>query len=176
MMGMTSRDSSTNYPRWRVLLIGFLLVVAIIVTAIAANTTIQAFQTFQHQNELTRKGDISTIRSWMTIPFISRHYHVPENYLYESLHLNFSTYDFYGKHSRDHLTLTAISILTKRNINALIYDLQKDIRTYHRLHPTLTPRGTPPVRATPTSRPKPTPHPIIALSTLTSRHVRRGAR
>lgn len=162
MMGMTSKGSGTSYPRWRILLIGLLLVVAVILTAVTANTTIQSFKTFQHENELARKGDISTIRSWMTIPYISRYYHVPKNYLYDSLHLTSPTYDFYGKHSRDHLTLVSIATITKRNINELISDLQRDIRDYHKLHPQPTPGPTPTPRGTAAS-------PVTLTSTLVRR-------
>lgn len=131
MMGTTSRSFKQGYSRSHIALISLLLLLAIVLTVIAANSTIKAFQTFQQENELARRGDVSTIRAWMTVPYISRHYHVPESFLYDSLHLNTSSVD---RHTRPHLTLTAISIMTKRNVNDLVLDIQQDIRRYHQQH------------------------------------------
>src|SRR2546428_8076024 len=64
--------------RVKMILVGVLLLLTLVTTAIAANATFQAFQRFQQQKMLVTRGDVRTIRPWMTIPYISRVYHVPE--------------------------------------------------------------------------------------------------
>ena len=74
--------------RLKVILLGILLLLTLATTAIAANATYQAIQRFQQQKALAAAADVRTIRPWMTIPYIARFYHVPEAYLYHSLHIS----------------------------------------------------------------------------------------
>jgi len=86
-----------------------------------------AIATFQHQNALTRTGDVRTMRPWMTIPYIAHEYHVPDHYLYETLNItrNYPT----------HSTLQAIATHAHRPVSELIHTLQTAIIAYRKQHP-----------------------------------------
>jgi hypothetical protein len=114
--------------RVKVILIGILLLLALATTAIAANATYQAVQRFQQQKTLAAAGDVRTIRPWMTIPFISRFYHVPETYLYRSLGIT-------DTRPPRHVTLHALSLRLNRPVDQLIHELQTAIINYRKLHP-----------------------------------------
>jgi len=90
--------------------------------------TVQAIQRFQHARALTATGDVSTIRPWMTIPYISRVYHVPESYLYESLNIT-------DPQSAHRTSLRSLAIRYNRSLDGLIRDIQTAIKTYHKQHP-----------------------------------------
>ena len=64
-----------------------LLCLALGLTVFCAVQTVQAIQSFEKNHNLALSGDVSTIRPWMTLHYISQFYHVPESYLYESLHI-----------------------------------------------------------------------------------------
>lgn len=104
-----------------------LLALALSCTILAANAEMSAFQGFRRQDALARAGDVRTIRSWMTIPYIAHAYHVPTTYLYQTLHIT----DKYPSHS----TLQALAIRYHRPTNALIHDVQVAITVYRRDHP-----------------------------------------
>jgi hypothetical protein len=114
--------------RVKVILIGVLLLLALATTAFAANATFQAVQRFQQQKALVAAGDVRTIRPWMTIPFIARFYHVPEVYLYRSLHI----YDARPPH---HATVRALAIRFNRPVDEVIYQIQTAILNYRKQHP-----------------------------------------
>lgn len=114
--------------RVKVILIGLLLLLALATTAFAANATIQAVKRFQQQKALAAAGDVRTIRPWMTIPYIARFYHVPEAYLYRSLHI----YDARPPH---HATLRALAIRFNRPVDEVIDQIQTAILNYRKQHP-----------------------------------------
>jgi hypothetical protein len=114
--------------RVKVILIGVLLLLALATTAIAANATFQAVQRFQQQKALAAAGDVRTIRPWMTIPYIARFYHVPEVYLYRSLHI-------YDARPPRHATLRALAIRFNRPVDEMIHQIQIAILNYRKQHP-----------------------------------------
>ncbi len=114
--------------RVKMILVGVLLLLTLVTTAIAANATFQAFQRFQQQKMLATRGDIRTIRPWMTIPYISRVYHVPEAYLYRSLQIH-------DARPPRHATLHALAFRYNRPVDELIHDIQFAIQTYREQHP-----------------------------------------
>lgn len=120
------------------------LLAALVAAGFAVMNTVQAFHSLQQQHALAKSGDVRTIRSWMTIPYISHTYHVPEGYLYQSLHLNSSN-------TPHHDTLHALASHSQRSVDSLIYDVQHAIVTYRRAHTHIHPHG--PV-VTPTSLPR----------------------
>ncbi len=120
--------------RIKIVLLGLLLFLALSTTVFAARSTYSAVQHLQQQNALVRVGDVHSIRSWMTIPYIAHLYHVPASYLYHALHVP-DTPAF------QHLTLHALSLRYKRPVNDLIRELQNAIETYRRQH---TPPGSSP--------------------------------
>jgi hypothetical protein len=114
--------------RVKVILIGVLLLLALATTAIAANATFQAVQRFQQQKTLAAAGDVRTIRPWMTIPYIARFYHVPEAYLYRSLHI-------YDTRPPRHATVRALAIRFNRPVDEMIHQIQTVILNYRKQHP-----------------------------------------
>ncbi len=114
--------------RVKVILIGMLLLLALATTAIAANATFQAVQRFQQQKALAAAGDVRTLRPWMTIPYIARFYHVPEAYLYRSLHI-------YDARPPRHTTLRALAIRFNRPVDEVIHQIQTAILNYRKQHP-----------------------------------------
>lgn len=114
--------------RTKLLVTGILLCVALGATIFFAVQTIQAIQRFQEEHALTLAGDVSTIRPWMTIPYIARVYHVPESYIYERLHIT----------DPQSVRLTSLHALAGRYnlpVDGLISDVQNAIRTYRNQHP-----------------------------------------
>lgn len=128
------RSSAPLSLRVKVILIGILLLLALATTAIAADATFKAIQRFQQQKALAAAGDVRTIRPWMTIPYLARFYHVPEAYLYRSLHLN---------DAPRHATLHALAIRFNRPVDELIHQIQTAILNYRKQHPN-KPRYPPP--------------------------------
>lgn len=117
--------------RAKFILHSVLLVLALLATVLAAKAAMGAFVTLQHQNALTRTGDVRTIRPWMTVPYIAHEYHVPEHYLYGALNIT----QKYPEHS----TLQAIAIHSHRPVSELIHTLQTTITTYRKQHPFRSP-------------------------------------
>jgi len=129
--------------RLKLFLTGFLLCIALGVAVFWVIQAEQAFQRFQQERNLTLSGDVSTIRSWMTIPYIARIYHVPASYLDEQLHIT-------GSQEQNHTSLLVLANRFNRPINKVIYDVQQAILNYRKLHPPHTSH---------IPRPNSTPHP-----------------
>ena len=119
--------------RAKFILHSVLLVVALLGVFFAARAAIGAVAAFQHQNALARTGDVRTIRPWMTVPFISRNYHVHirsrliQCAVYETLNI---TRDY-----PTHSTLQTIAIHAHHPVNELIHKLQTAITAYRKQHP-----------------------------------------
>lgn len=113
--------------RAKFILHSILLVIALLGAFFAARAAMGAIATFQHQNALTRTGDVRTMRPWMTIPYIAHEYHVPDRYLYETLNI---TRDY-----PTHSTLQAIAIHSHHPVSELIHKLQTAITAYRKQHP-----------------------------------------
>jgi hypothetical protein len=110
--------------RVRVVLTGVLLVFSLLFALFAARATVGAFQSFQQERQ---QGDVQTIHPWMTIPYISHVYQVPENYLYDALHLS------NARPSR-HTTLQELAIRVHRPVGTVIHTVQASILLYRREH------------------------------------------
>ena len=83
-------------------------------TRLAGNATIQAFHSWQQQEKQFKVGDVRLISYWMTIPHIARIYHVPENYLYQSLHVKKET-------TTRRKTLAIIAIEKNKSVDQIIH-------------------------------------------------------
>ena len=114
--------------RTKLLVTGIFLCVALGATIFFAAQTIQAIQRFQEEHTLTLAGDVSTIDPWMTIPYISRVYHVPESYLYQWL-------DITNPRSVRYASLRTLAGRYNLPVDSLISDVQNAIRTYRNQHP-----------------------------------------
>ncbi len=111
-----------------IIVIGFLLCVALTGMVLSAVGTVRAVQNLQQQRTLTRQGDVRTIRSWMTIPYIAHVYHVPANYLYQSLHIPYS-------YPRQHIPLHMLAARSQRPVSEIVHGVQSAIITYRKQHP-----------------------------------------
>ena len=76
-------------------------------------------------------GKVSTIRAWMTVPAISRIYHVPEDYMYRSLEIS-------SPASYHHVTLYEIANRKHQPVDQVIHTLQHAILIYRQQHPGIT--------------------------------------
>ena len=106
---------------------GMLLCLALAATIFCAIQTLQALQRFEKSRNLALSGDVSTIDDWMTLPYIARVYHVPENYLDQWLHIR-------DRQSTRHTTLHALADRYNRPVDSLIHDIQRAIVTYRKQH------------------------------------------
>ncbi len=116
--------------RTRLILIASLLLLSIGATIFAANATLGALQNV-HQHEILKKHqDLSLIQSWMTIPYISHVYQVPEKTLYQPLHLRNDSAAI------RHSTLQIIATHQKQPVEKVIHVVQVTIISYRKSHPT----------------------------------------
>ncbi len=114
--------------RTRLIVTGMLLCLALGATIFCAVQTVQAIQRFEQARALTIEGDVSTIRPWMTIHYISHVYHVPESYLYEQLNITNSM-------SIQRVSLRSLAVRYNRSLDGLIRDIQTAIKIYRKQHP-----------------------------------------
>jgi hypothetical protein len=114
-----------------------LLCLALGLTVFCAVQTVQAIQSFEKNHNLALSGDVSTIRPWMTVHYISQFYHVPESYLYESLHIT-------DPQSVRHISLQVLATHIRRPVNSLIHDIQHAILNYRKQHHTTRHTKEPP--------------------------------
>ncbi|HLH62333.1 MAG TPA: hypothetical protein VKV20_11675 [Ktedonobacteraceae bacterium] len=111
--------------RVKFVILGVLLCLALGAAIFAAITTVQAIQQFRQQRQLTSSGDVSTIRPWMTVHYIALTYHVPENYLYHSLHIA-------NPQLVRHATLRVLADRSNQPVDNVIHEVQKAILTYRK--------------------------------------------
>ena len=123
------------WTRVKLIAAGILLCVALGLTVFFAVETVHALQSFQHSRFQAQSGDVTTIRPWMTIPFISHVYHVPEPYLLTSLNVS-------DARSVRHVTLYALALREHRSPSFLVREVQAAILNYRSQHPPLTPTPT----------------------------------
>jgi hypothetical protein len=102
-----------------------LLCLAVLLTCFTATGTIQAYQHFQQDHQRIQAGDVTTVSSWMTIPYVSQVYKVPEPCFTQNMHLS-------DRWLVEHATLRAISDHYRRPLGKLILDVQHVIVTYRR--------------------------------------------
>jgi hypothetical protein len=136
--------------RLKLFIIGFLLCIALGVAVFCAIQTVQAFQRFQQDRSMALSGDVRTIRPWMTLPFISHVYHVPESYLDEQLHIT-------DPQSLRRASLHTLAARYKSPEDKFIQEVQQAILNYRKQHPTRTPSpaSTKHTKHSPLSRRKP---------------------
>jgi hypothetical protein len=136
--------------RRKLLLLCLLLLLTLILLAFTAVQTVEGVRSFQRQTHALKVGDVSTIRPWMTIPTVSRIYHVPESYLYGALRIS-------KPGSLSKATINKIAETKRQSVDDIIRVLQHAIETYRKEQP------HPP---TPVPTPTPTFHSERALHPL----------
>jgi hypothetical protein len=112
-------------------LLSLLLLLMLGVVCIAAVGTYQAVRNFQQQNNQLKTGDVSTIRGWMTIHVVAHIYHVPEDYLAQTLAVS-------SPEQVRHFTLNQLASTRRQPVNRLIQTLQRAILDYRKTHQTGT--------------------------------------
>ncbi len=116
--------------RVKFVIVGVLLLLALGIAIFAAVATIQAFQGLQQQSALVNSGDVRTVSDWMTIPYIARTYHIPEDYLYQWLHIT-------GVQKLQHDTLRLLAARYHWSVSDLVHSVQAAIRAYRAHSPTV---------------------------------------
>jgi hypothetical protein len=114
--------------RAKLRLLGLLLLLVLGCLALTTISTVQAVRHFQQHSREVKAGDVSTIGSWMTIRMVSRVYHVPENYLYGSLHIS-------NPRLFRHTTLYQIAHRRRQPVDQIIHTIQCAILAYRRASP-----------------------------------------
>lgn len=115
--------------RTRLIFIAGLLLLSIGATIFAANAAVGALQNV-HQHEILKKHqDLSLIQPWMTIPYISHVYQIPEKTLYQPLHLHNDSVTI------RHSTLQIIATHQKQPVEKVIHVVQVTIVSYRKSHP-----------------------------------------
>ena len=127
-----AKPHKINWQQW-LFILGFVVSLAIVVAF--------ALQAFRHAPR--RRAD-EPISPWMTIPYVSHSYHLPDYVLYQALGLPFTP--------RDRRPLTVIAREQKRTVASLITTLQEAI--IHARPPYSTPLPYPP-GTTPSAPPTP---------------------
>ncbi len=117
-----------------------LLLIALGGTALAANATVRAIQSFHQQQSQAQAGDVHLLQSWMTIPYIAHTYHIPESVLYQSLQQD--------PHTAHHKTLAMLAAKSKLPVKVIIQDVQNTILQYRKQHP-FKPQSRPPLSPMP---------------------------
>ena len=122
----------TLRARTSLILTGALLVLSLIASILAIHATMGAVHSFQKESTMTSAGDVQTIQPWMTIPYISRIYHVPEPYLYRNLLPP-------TEQPLPHETLHALATRDKQSVDTVVRTVQTTILNYRKTHPDPTP-------------------------------------
>ncbi len=110
-------------------LLSLLLLFMLGFVCFTAVSTYNAVRNFQQQNTALQAGDVSTVRAWMTIHVVSHIYHVPEDYLSQTLSVG-------NPEQIRHFTLNQIASTKKQSINKLIQTVQRAILDYRKTHHT----------------------------------------
>ena len=95
----------------------------------AAVGTYNAVRNFQQRDNALQAGDVSTIRSWMTIHMVAHLYHVPEDYLSHTLAVG-------NPEQIRHFTLNQIASVKNLPVSKLIQTVQHAILDYRKTHRT----------------------------------------
>ncbi|HEY0756119.1 MAG TPA: hypothetical protein VGD98_19340 [Ktedonobacteraceae bacterium] len=119
-----------------------LLCLALILTFFTATSTIQAYQHFQQDHQSVQNGDATTVRPWMTLPYISHLYKIPEPCFTTALRLK-------DHWLVEHATLRVIADHDHQSLSQLIQDVQSTIQGYR--HKQLA--CGPPLQSTPSTSP-----------------------
>ena len=125
--------------RLKLLGVSLLFCVALASVIFAAVSTVQAYQNFTQTRQHVMEGDVNTISSWMTLPYIAHVYHVPEGCLVQELHIKSSAL-------REHASLRFIANYYHRSLNTVLSEVRTVILQYRQKHLVCPAITLPPVR------------------------------
>ncbi|MGO8951225.1 MAG: hypothetical protein ACLQUY_26935 [Ktedonobacterales bacterium] len=109
--------------RAKIILLSVLVGIALVATVFAAVTTCQAYGSLHHDALLVQAADVPAIRSWMTLHYIARIYHVPQDYLYQRLGVS-------NMPSLRHATLYDLAGSEHRPVQQVISSVQRAVDSY----------------------------------------------
>jgi hypothetical protein len=138
-------DKSMN-PKQRNLIIG-LIIIGLVIVGFFGLRTVRAFRQF-HGRRPPPFGaerietDVTLIRDWMTVPFISRMYHLPARILFDALGI--------PEHGNKEKSLKQLNEEFYPQTEGIILEKVKAAVLANQPQPTPTNPGTPVVPATPT--------------------------
>ena len=115
--------------RIKLSLLSLLLLLMLGFVCFTAVSTYEAVRNFQQQNNALEVGDVSTVRSWMTIHMVAHIYHIPEDYLSRTLAVG-------NPEQIRHFTLNQIASTKKQSVSKLIQTVQHAILNYRKTHHT----------------------------------------
>lgn len=130
--------SSKAHPQQRALVIG-LIFVGVLFTAFFGVRALHAFRKFNgHRPPFPEKAetDVELIRDWMTVPFVSRMYHVPEEIIFDALEIS-------AKNNRDK-SLTDLNQEYHPDADGFVMDLVRTTILAHQASRPPTPDSAPP--------------------------------
>ncbi len=104
-----------------------LLCIALAGAFFSAAGTIRAYQQFQQEHRRALAADVSTVGDWMTLPYISRTYNIPEACLARTLHVS-------DPILQRHATLDYIALNEKKPAAYLVRIVQNTILAYRKDH------------------------------------------
>jgi hypothetical protein len=125
---LSKKEREALRSRIEMILTAVLAVLALAVTAVLVEETLQAYFNLRQQQSVVATADIRTIDSGMTIPAISQRYHVPESDLYGSLRLK-------GARLLPQASLIGLAARVHLPVTNLIRNIQIAILVYQDLHP-----------------------------------------
>lgn len=85
-MSSTSSSSVTTM-RWQRLLAIGLIVLGLVLVGLFSARTIVSYIRIQQTSLKPGVTDVEAIRGWMTVPYIARHYQVPEEYIFQQIQI-----------------------------------------------------------------------------------------
>jgi hypothetical protein len=127
--------SQKNKMQQRIVIIVICLLCAFIAIAMITHETYGTLQTVQRSQVQLHRGDVQTIQSWMTLPYVAHQQHVPDTLLYANLHIKQTA-------ENRHLTLEELAEQRKEPVLTLIHQCQTIILNYRKNHP-FKPNSTP---------------------------------
>jgi hypothetical protein len=80
-----SSETSTTHSRWRKRFAIGLIILGLIWVFVFGFRVMRFFFKPHFPGQRPEMTDVELIRGWMTIPYIARAYHVPEEYLFDQL-------------------------------------------------------------------------------------------
>lgn len=113
--------------RLKLLVVSLLFCVALASVIFAAVSTVQAYQNLTRTHQHVIAGDVNTVSSWMTLPYIARVYHVPEGCLVQELRITSPVL-------RQHANLRFIANYYHRPLNTVLHDVRSAILQYRQKH------------------------------------------
>lgn len=81
----SNAKTTSNGPSWLRILVFLLIAAGLALTAIFGIRLVHAAQRLHRARPIPQLTDVTLISNWMTIPYISRAYRVPESLLWQGL-------------------------------------------------------------------------------------------